>query len=52
MKSIQTFIESEIESHVKKQFNIKDIEHNHPPLRFKVENCAYCQKYGNVFEKA
>ena len=51
MKSIQTFIENEIESQVKKHFNIKDLEHNHPPLRFKVENCAYCQKYGNVFEK-
>lgn len=51
MKSIQTFIENEIESQIKKQFEIKDLEHNHPPLRFKVNGCAYCTKYGNVFEK-
>ena len=50
-KSIAQFIENEIEENVKKQFNIKDLQHNHPPLRFKVDDCAYCQKYGNIFQK-
>ena len=52
ISKIQSFIENEIESQVKKQFSIIDLEHNHPPLRFKVDNCAYCQKYGNVFERS
>ena len=51
LSKIQHFIENEIEFQVKKQFSILDLEHNHPPLRFKVDNCAYCQKYGNIFEK-
>ena len=52
MQNIQTFIENEIESEVKKQFSIKEIQHNHPPLRFKVDGCEYCKKYGNIFEKS
>lgn len=24
-----------------------DIKHNHVPVRFLVDNCEYCQKYGN-----
>ena len=49
-KTIQQFIENEIEGEIKKEYDIKDLEHNHPPLRFKVENCPYCEKYGNIFE--
>lgn len=49
IQTIQKFIENEIEEHMKTQFNIKDLQHNHPPLRFLVDDCAYCQKYGNVF---
>ena len=52
MKTIQQFIEKEIEDEMKKQFNIKDLQHNHPPLRFKVHDCEYCNKYGNIFEKS
>ena len=50
MKSIQIFIENELENKIQKDFNIKKIEHNHPPLRFKVDDCEYCKKYGNVFQ--
>ena len=51
MKNIQKFIENEIESEVKKHFTIKELQHNHPPLRFKVDDCEYCKKHGNIFEK-
>ena len=51
MQNIQKFIESEIEQYVKHQFDLKELQHNHPPLRFKVDGCEYCHKYGNVFEK-
>ena len=51
LKNIQTFIENEMDILLKKQFNIQELQHNHPPLRFKVDGCAYCKKYGNVFEK-
>lgn len=51
LNDIQKFIENEIEVQVKSLFDVKSIEHNHPPLRFKVDGCEYCRKYGNIFEK-
>ena len=50
LKTVKQFIENEIDDELKKQFNILELKHNHPPLRFKVEDCEYCKKYGNVFE--
>lgn len=26
-----------------------DEKHNHPPVRFIVDSCPFCQKHGNVF---
>lgn len=26
-----------------------NLKHNHVPVRFLVNNCEYCQKYGNCF---
>tara|TARA_B100001996_G_C18620103_1_gene577327 strand:+ start:140 stop:313 length:174 start_codon:yes stop_codon:yes gene_type:complete len=25
--------------------------HNHPPIRFEVIGCPYCEKFGNYFKK-
>ena len=25
------------------------LQHIHPPVRFTVESCEYCSKYGNVY---
>ena len=50
MKTIQNFIENELEKQVRNDFNIKNLDHNHPPLRFTVDDCEYCKKYGNIFE--
>jgi len=50
LQTIQTFIENELEKQVQTHFNIKTLQHNHPPLRFKVDNCDYCNKYGNIFQ--
>ena len=50
LNKIQQFIENELEKQVQKEFKINEIQHNHPPLRFKVDGCEYCQKFGNVFE--
>ena len=25
------------------------LQHTHPPLRFRVETCEYCMKYGNIY---
>ena len=46
---IKTFIENEIEKEINKTFKETSITHNHPPLRFKVDDCEYCQKFGNIF---
>lgn len=27
------------------------LKHNHVPVRFVVDNCEYCQKYGNCFSR-
>ena len=27
------------------------LKHNHVPVRFLVQNCEYCQKYGNCFNQ-
>lgn len=51
LSTIQLFIENEMENQIKEHFNVKSLEHNHPPLRFKVDGCEYCKKYGNIFEK-
>lgn len=32
-----------------KKKNEPKIIHNHVPVRFIVNNCEYCKKYGNVF---
>lgn len=46
---IQTFIESELESYIKTELNIKVPVHNHPPVRFLVDDCEYCNLHGNIF---
>lgn len=28
-----------------------NLKHNHVPVRFLVENCEYCMKYGNCFNQ-
>ena len=43
MESIINSLEKTIIEH-------SNFKHNHPPVRFKVHNCPYCKKYGNVFE--
>ena len=50
MKCIKQFIQNELEQKVHFDFNIKTLQHNHPPLRFKVDDCEYCKKYGNIFQ--
>jgi len=49
IKIIQSFIETELENEIKRDYKIKNLQHNHPPLRFKVDNCEYCNTYGNIF---
>jgi hypothetical protein len=47
--SVKHLIEKELESCVHSKFQNTNISHNHPPLRRIVENCPYCQKFGNIF---
>ena len=49
MNIIKQFIETELENKVMDNFNLVTLAHNHPPLRFKVDGCEYCNKYGNIF---
>ena len=49
MTIIKKFIEDEIEKEINKQSSIERLQHSHPPLRFKVDGCKYCEKYGNIF---
>jgi len=46
---IKKYIESELDASISSKFNQVMIQHNHPPLRFKVDKCPYCEKFGNVF---
>ena len=49
---IKSFIVHEIDSSMKSIINEKNknkLVHNHPPLRFKVDDCEYCKKFGNIF---
>lgn len=48
LKLVQSKVESELHSFIQAG---KQEYHNHPPVRFHVSNCPYCNKYGNVFAK-
>jgi hypothetical protein len=50
LKLIELFIVNEINENLKTSFVKTELVHNHPPLRFKVDGCEYCQKMGNIFE--
>lgn len=51
LNSVEQFIKSEMFKHLQKQ-NVFDVEHhNHPPLRFLVDDCPYCKKHGNIYCK-
>ena len=45
---IKTFIENEINNNIEINLNKTPLQHNHPPVRFKVDSCEYCKKYGNI----
>ena len=45
---IKSFIENEINNNIEKSIDINPLQHNHPPVRFKVDSCEYCNKYGNI----
>lgn len=49
--TIQVFIISELNEGLKPvlQQTNENLIHNHPPLRFKVDDCEHCQKIGNIF---
>ena len=50
VNDFRQFVQDEIRKHcisLKKN----DEKHNHPPVRFLVQDCEYCKKYGNVFVK-
>ena len=49
LESIKCIIQDTLVNEIKKTKTLKQLEHNHPPLRFIVKNCEYCEKYGNVF---
>ena len=40
---------NELNENLKSSFVKKELVHNHPPLRFKVDGCEYCEKIGNIF---
>ena len=41
-----------IQNEIRKECLEENTEvHNHPPLPYVINNCEYCQKYGNVFAK-
>jgi hypothetical protein len=46
LRLIQSNIEKELVSNIKSECQGY---HNHPPVRFTVPNCPYCNKYGNIF---
>jgi len=47
--NIKLFIETELNNQLKSTFVFEQLIHNHPPLRFKVKGCPYCDKHGNIF---
>ena len=49
MELLTKYITKELDVVFKKQFNELNIVHNHPPLKFLVKNCDFCEKYGNIF---
>ena len=48
LEKVKTLIEKEITSQVLKSFNMTELQHNHPPVRFLVDDCEYCKKHGNI----
>ena len=49
LQLVELFIVSELDRTITKTLVKKELVHNHPPLRFKVDGCEYCQKIGNIF---
>ena len=49
LKLLELFIVNELNENLKSSFVKKELVHNHPPLRFKVDGCEYCEKIGNIF---
>ena len=43
--SVSKYIQEEL----RKKCLTSSLQHNHPPLRFIVNNCEYCKRFGNVF---
>ena len=48
LEKVKTLIEKEITSCLSKSFHMTQLQHNHPPVRFIVDNCEYCKKHGNI----
>ena len=48
--SVKMIIEKEIDNYVHDKLSRQsELIHTHPPLRFIVEDCPFCQKFGNIF---
>jgi len=42
--------QNSVRFHIKKELEPKEI-HNHPPVKFLVKDCPFCEKFGNCFSK-
>lgn len=51
LEKVKLIIENDFTSCISKHFSLEEEKHNHPPVRFLVDDCDYCKKYGNVLVK-
>ena len=48
MSNLQ-YIEARIITELQKSIDIDILKHTHKPVRYLVDNCQYCKKFGNCF---